>query len=524
MKKLLLFFIFAAVFGCNKDAKTKSGADSSDVEIEAGGIAFDSSSVTKFDDKALAAFYRKLDFHTFWVDSIKRGKVISVLSNAEIDGLDPKDYFVSKIKGYEKKYGTLSEDDHLTYDFLLTQSLRKYIIHISAGKLNPYHLYGNWDLRRFDVDVNKLIFDGTSGDSLQKTIARAEPQHIVYKRLKKALAYIDTFGKDTLKQIVITQKIRRNDSSQAVLRIKRRLMFWHDLQKSDSITPIYDRKTANAMKKFQLRHGLTPDGVIGTSTVTALNMTKIQRRQQVVANLERWRWFPHEMGRQYVIVNIPAYRLHVVKNGDTVDTRRIVVGKEKRRTPVLTSTFSDIILNPTWTVPPTIIKEDLGPDAAKDTNYFRNRRLTIYNSKGVVVPASKWNPEKPNNYRYVQDPGDDNSLGNVKFNFRNRFTVYLHDTNHRDYFSLNYRSLSSGCVRVQDPLPLAAYLINDSIRWNFDKINEVVATKETTYIKLRNRTNVHQLYWTAWMNKRGELEFRADIYNLDAELYQKLRQ
>jgi len=525
MRKITVFlFILLSAAGCKKDPDAKLKDEKPVVRHEAGSVAFDSSKVIELGDKQLIAFYRDQNFHTFWIGGAKRKKVVELLAEAESYGLDPGDYYLDKIKGYERKFRDLSDDDRLTYDFLLTQSVRKFMIHVSCGKLNPYHIYANWDLPQPNFNVNKILAQAVSGDSLKKVIARIEPDHVVYKRLKKALAYIDSFGKDTLKQIIFTQKIKRGDSSATVAHIKRRLMFWGDLEKSDSITAWYDRKAANAMKKFQLRHGLIPDGVVGAGTVSALNFTKIRRRQQIVVNLERWRWFPHEMGRQYVIVNIPDYRLRVIKNGDTVDTRRVVVGKEKRRTPILSSVFSDVILNPTWTVPPTIIKEDLGPDAAKDTNYFRNRRLKIFNSKGIEIPASKWNPAKPNNYRYVQDPGDDNSLGNVKFNFRNRFTVYLHDTNHRDYFSRNYRSLSSGCVRVQNPLPLAAYLINDSIRWNLDKINEVVATKETTYIKLRVKTRIHQLYWTAWMNKRGELEFREDIYNYDDDLYNRLRQ
>ncbi|RZJ71405.1 L,D-transpeptidase family protein [Flavobacterium sp.] len=524
MRKLVLFIVLGFfVSGCNKDPKATKDERPKE-KGEPGSVAFDSTEVVKLGDKQLTAFYRSQDFHTFWVTSEKRKKTEAVLETAETYGLDPKDYYLEKIRKYEKKYQDLSDAEKLTYDFLLTQSVRKFMIHVSSGKLNPYHIYPNWDLAQPSFNVNKTLTDAISGDSLQKAIAKIEPQHLVYKRLKTALAYLDSFGKDTLRQIVFSQKIRRGDSSETVIRIKKRLQFWGDLEKSDSLTAWYDKKTANAMKKFQLRHGLVPDGVVGERGITALNFTKIQRRQQIIVNLERWRWFPHEMGKQYVIVNIPDYRLRVIKNNDTVDTRKIVVGKEKRKTPVLSSAFTDIILNPTWTLPPTIIKEDLGPDAAKDTNYFRNRRLTIYNSKGQIVPASKWNSAKPNNYRYVQDPGDDNSLGNVKFNFRNRFTVYLHDTNHRDYFSRNYRSLSSGCVRVENPLPLAAYLIADSVRWNIDKINEVVATKETTYIKLRQKTRVHQLYWTAWMNKRGELEFREDIYNYDADLFKRLRQ
>jgi murein L,D-transpeptidase YcbB/YkuD len=198
------------------------------------------------------------------------------------------------------------------------------------------------------------------------------------------------------------------------------------------------------------------------------------------------------------------------------------VGVLTRKTAVLSSTFNTIILNPTWTVPPTILEEDLLPAATKKRGYFASKNITIYDKKNNIVSAWHWNPEKYKNYRYVQTPGDNNSLGNVKFNFINRYSVYLHDTNHRDYFSKSSRSLSSGCVRVENPLPLAQYMLQDRY-WTMERICEVIATKKTTTIPLKEKIDIHQLYWTAWMNRDGNMEFRQDIYNLDDELYEKLR-
>jgi len=228
------------------------------------------------------------------------------------------------------------------------------------------------------------------------------------------------------------------------------------------------------------------------------------------------------MGDHYIIVNIPAFELRIVKDGDTIERKRVVVGKEKRRTPVLSSTFSNIVFNPTWTVPPTILKEDLTPSATSNRSYFATHNITIYDYKGNVVSPEKWNPEKAKGYRYVQVPGNSNSLGNVKFNFPNHYTVYLHDTNHRDYFVKNYRSLSSGCVRVEDPLPMAAYMLDDEKNWSLEKIHELIESKKTTSINLKQKIKLHQLYWTASMTDKGELDFRADIYNLDRDLYKKL--
>jgi murein L,D-transpeptidase YcbB/YkuD len=213
----------------------------------------------------------------------------------------------------------------------------------------------------------------------------------------------------------------------------------------------------------------------------------------------------------------------VLENGkDTVQTYRVVVGKPERRTPVLESKITDVVFNPTWTVPPTIIKEDLTPAATKDRTYFAYHNMKIYKD-GSEVLAEAWNPLEADKYRYVQGPGDDNALGRVKFNFRNNFSVYIHDTNHRNLFSGRYRALSSGCVRVQDPFKLAEYVLNsEDGNWDNGKIKEMVDAKETENVYIQKSIRVHQLYWTAWMDKGG-LQFRDDIYSLDKILYDKLK-
>jgi L,D-transpeptidase YcbB len=368
-----------------------------------------------------------------------------------------------------------------------------------------------------------LLSSGIQGDSIAAVFESVKPKHVIYQSLRNALQKIAHYPKDTIKPITFVEKIVRNDTNTSLPSIKRKLIIFKDLAPQDTMTKIYDRQTVNAMKNFQRRHGLAPDGVIGKGTIDALNLTVERRKHQIIANLERWRWFPRDMGDHYIIVNIPGYYLRVIKDNDTIERKRIVVGKAERKTPILSSTFNNIVFNPTWTVPPTIIREDLVPDATTNRSYFANRNITIYNSKGQVVDPQKWNPKNPGAYRYVQSPGSNNSLGVVKFNFPNHYTVYLHDTNHRDYFVRHSRSLSSGCVRVEDPLPLAQYMLNDSIRWSRAKIDTLVATKKTTTINLKQKIRLHQLYWTAWMEKNGDLEFRPDIYSLDEDLYQKLR-
>lgn len=524
MYKYWIVIVSLVLLGCKKEPSVAPQETKAiDLKRDEKSIAFDSTVVTKKNDATLTAFYRSYGFGTVWITPAERKKITELLLASTQEGLFPDDYNVKKIEKLEAKVNSLSDQEMIAYDFLLTAAIQKYIWHLSNGKLNPKNIYRDWDLNKNPVNINALLKGGIEGDSLPKALESIKPKHIIYQSLKTALAELEKYPKDTVKPMVFTEKIVRGDTSPILPGIKRRLMIWKDLAPQDSITNIYDRKTWKAVRNFQRRHGLSTDGVIGKSTVDALNFSVIRRKQQVMANLERWRWFPRDFGDHYVIINIPGYYLRVIKDKDTIERKRIVVGKSERKTPILSSTFNNIVFNPTWTVPPTIIREDLVPDATNNRSYFANRSITIYNSKGQVVDPQKWNPKNPRAYRYVQAPGYYNSLGVVKFNFPNHYTVYLHDTNHRDYFGKQYRSLSSGCVRVEDPLPLAEYMLNDSIKWNRAKIDTLVATKKTTTINLKQKIRLHQLYWTAWKERNGDLEFRPDIYNLDEDLYQKLR-
>jgi murein L,D-transpeptidase YcbB/YkuD len=214
-----------------------------------------------------------------------------------------------------------------------------------------------------------------------------------------------------------------------------------------------------------------------------------------------------------------------VSHEDTIATHKVIVGTAKRSTPILSSKLSNFVFNPTWTIPPTIIKEDLQPNAATNSNYFAARKLIIYDAKGNKVSPKQWNPNKATNYRYVQEPGYNNSLGLVKFNFPNHHLVYLHDTNHRSYFLKTNRALSSGCVRVENPLELAALILNQDYPKRNAKewIASLIKNKKTKSISVKSTIPIYLFYWTSWI-EGTQLQFRPDIYLLDKELAEKLRQ
>jgi len=240
--------------------------------------------------------------------------------------------------------------------------------------------------------------------------------------------------------------------------------------------------------------------------------------------MERWKWFPEDFGESYIFINIPEYTLHFVFENDTLETKRIVVGKPSRKTPILTSKINNLVFNPTWTVPPTILKEDLVPSATKNISYFTRNRITILDNKRDTIKPKDWDAENYKRYRYVQRPGRNNSLGLVKFNFPNKHMVYLHDTNHREYFSRSYRALSSGCVRIEEPLPFAKTILmaDDEEKWKESEIDTIIKYSKTKVVPIKINVKVFMLYYTCWVNKK-QIIYCPDIYNLDEKLYEKLR-
>nr|WP_314896314.1 L,D-transpeptidase family protein [uncultured Flavobacterium sp.] len=527
MNKLFLILLLCIVTSCKREelkseVVLKNEAPKPRIQPECKSIKIGSTLLISFNDKALTDFYKSTKYRTVWQSEENRKIILAELLKSDEEGLNPEDYKVKALSNFEKKSATLNDSDLAKYDVLLTASFQKYISHLTNGTLNPRKLYKNWDLRENYIDLNETMTHLLDSDSLTDKIEQLKPNHIVYKRLKKALKLINTLPKDNFKPIKITEKITPNDTNPSIVDIKKRLIYWKELQPKDSLTPVYDEETVIAIKKFQVRHGLGPNAIIDEGTIASLNFSKQQRIHQIIVNLERWKWYPKEMGKEYIIINIPDYRLTLVKDKDTLRTHRVIVGRAKRKTPILSSKLTQVVFNPTWTVPPTILREDVIPAILKSRSYLTNSNIKVYDSNGRIVSPYEWQLSLAKTYRYVQSPGTFNSLGMVKIIFPNRFSVYLHDTNHRDYFDKIDRSLSSGCVRVDNPLELTEYLLDDAVNWNLEKITKILQSEKTKFIKIKKEVSFHLLYWTAW-SENNKLIFRDDIYALDANLYNKLR-
>lgn len=246
-------------------------------------------------------------------------------------------------------------------------------------------------------------------------------------------------------------------------------------------------------------------------------------RKKVIVNMERARWLPDSFGDYYVWVNIPEEKLQLVENGTLTAEHKVIIGKIDRKTPILSSVFNNLIINPTWTIPPTILKNDVVPKATANREYFINNRIRIINkSTGKEISAEEWNPASYTSYRYVQASGSLNALGLIKFNFPNDHMVYLHDTNNKSLFGRNDRALSSGCVRVENPFELAERILqiegNPMTRVDLDTL---VARQKMKTIPLKKIVNIHQTYLTAYV-KNGQLRTFKDVYDLDDRFYKRL--
>ena len=288
---------------------------------------------------------------------------------------------------------------------------------------------------------------------------------------------------------------------------------------------VYDKNLEAAVKTFQRRHGLAPDGTVGPRTRAALNVSAAERVDQIVANLERLRWLPEDLGERYVWINIPDYTLRVEDRGTTVLEMPVIVGKSSWQTPMFSSEIQHLVFNPPWNVPPRIAAEELIPRARADEGYFAAQGISVRGGTRVASAGSGVSDgggmvTTPRRLR--QAPGPKNPLGRVKFNMPNPFGVYLHDTPNKDKFRLGARSLSHGCVRVGNAPALAAALLGDMPEWSEARRKGALSTWSTRAVNLRSPIPVHLVYATAWRGADGDVQFREDIYDSDAQLARDL--
>jgi murein L,D-transpeptidase YcbB/YkuD len=299
--------------------------------------------------------------------------------------------------------------------------------------------------------------------------------------------------------------------------LRRRLMASGDLDKAAGLSPVFDAYVEAGVRRFQARHGIGESGVVNAETVAELNVPADTRLRQLETNLIRLRSFSGNLGDRYVMANIPAAMVETVENGVVFSHHVAGVGKIDRQSPVMQTKATDINFNPFWTVPASIIRKDLIPKMQADPNYLSDNHIRVINKEGQEVPPSSinWNSMDAVNYKFREDPGENNSLGVVRINIANPYGVYMHDTSTKGVFGDDFRFVSSGCIRLQNVRDYVAWLLKDTPGWDREHIDAAIRSGDRIDVKLAQPVPVYWVYITAWAAPDGVVQFRPDIYRRD---------
>jgi L,D-transpeptidase YcbB len=458
---------------------------------------------------------------------------------ADAEGLLPRNYHLERI---ESSLGDIRQAQArnerpetgkiVELELLLSDAYLVYAAHLLNGRVNPETLHAEeWTIYPTRFNLARHLSTALSGGDVEGSLKGLLPAQQGYGRLKTALiVYRGLAERGGWPVIPGDGRLEKGMKSDRVPVLRSRLKVTGEMPAAvDGTSDLFDEAVEEAVKKFQLSHGLLDDGIIGTRTLRALNVPVEKRIRQIELNLERWRWLPQNLGNPYIMVNIAGYGLEVVENESPVLTMKIVVGTAYQKTPVFSGKMSYIEMNPYWNVPHSIATEETLEKIRKDPNFLTKENmkvLTAGQNGEAVNPASvDWLALSENNfpYRLRQEPGPRNPLGRIKFMFPNKHSVYLHDTSDPQLFRKERREFSHGCIRIEKPMEMAAFVMKGSKEWPIEKIKAVLKTKETTVANLPRPIPVHILYFTAWGNGDGTTHFLEDIYRRDERLDRALQ-
>ena len=331
------------------------------------------------------------------------------------------------------------------------------------------------------------------------------------------MQYNDIVARGGWPMVPPEQKLRVGSRGPAVATLRQRLIISGDLDAQFGVNDAFDTYVDAAVKRFQARHGIPVDGIIGESTFAALNVPAAVRLNQLSTNLARLKKSTQSLPQRFIMVNIPAAQVEAVENGVVSSRHTAIVGKIDRPSPLVNSKIHEINFNPFWTVPASIIRKDLIPQMQKNPNYVTDYKIRIYDPQGTELNTANinWNSDEATRYMFRQDPGDFNSMGNVKINFASPEGVYMHDTPGKLLFNNEFRFESSGCVRIQGVRDLVKWILRDTPSWDPATIDQMFVNGQRIDAKVAQPVQLYWVYITAWANVDGVVHFRNDIYGLD---------
>ena len=478
--------------------------------------------------------YENNNYSPVWQEQERIDALIDMVGRAEEEGLLPRDYHHETLLTLRRSKSR-KEADIADFDMLLTDSLMRYLYHRYFGKANPSDLDSDWNLsRRLDHDPLKLIVDTMSAADMQQHIVEVLDWGPYYQQMKMLLEdYRARAAREGggYPAVPSGQTLRKGMRDPRIALLRKRMQASNHLTTAGTDDPEYfDAELERAVMRFQSEAEIDVDGAVGAGTLAALNVSLQSRIDQIRVNMERARWILRDIRGidDFVVVNIADFKTMLVRNGDLSWETRSQVGRTYRKTPIFRSDMKYAQFNPTWTVPPGILRRDILPKLKADAQGYlaeKNMKLVDSATGKETDPATiDWAAATPRNFRYqvVQRPGPDNALGQAKFIFPNPHFVFLHDTNHREHFDDDVRTFSSGCIRIQYPLEFARLVLNDD-QWDDAAIQNVIDSKQTKTVYLKEPLPVLVLYWTVNpITEKGTPEFLADVYDRDDRVLRAL--
>jgi murein L,D-transpeptidase YcbB/YkuD len=538
----VLFVVFgfglAGIFsGCSKPEYSKV-IDTVACPVKSAALKADIA-VKYFKQKVVhktQRYYKATGYQKAWLDQKKPNKHFKAFVNEVMEsyryGINPDDY---NIRDLEKAVDSLYRDKKRTDDMLsqldirITTSFFLFTTHLLEGRIRTVGA-GDfiWKKELPDEDDVNMLAGIHSANDLRQEIDKLHPDDPQYEKLRQALKfYKDRALADNFKPITIKGSIKPGEKEHAIVMIRKKLQltdFKGDPMPIDSLT--YDKDLVEAVKHFQKRHGLTPDGVIDQETISVINIPMKHYAEVIALNLERLRWHPRvSTDGDQIIVNVPEYMVRVYRNNKVTLEMKAILGSEFNATPIFNDTLKYIVFSPTWNVPKSILEEEFLPNLQANAEYYSEDFTFSKNGEEIDPAEEDWNDDDLNieQYQAVQKPGNLNALGNVKFVMPNNFNIYLHDTPADRLFKKQERALSHGCIRLEKPVELAKYLLSDNNKWDKHKIQEAMLEEEPQTVHLKKPYPVRIIYRTAWAGDDGLLNFRKDIYGHDERQLSQLR-
>jgi L,D-transpeptidase YcbB len=468
-------------------------------------------------------FYGQRHFEPIWLDEGPTGavafsasarKILKLFENAAAEGLRPADYLTPDLA-----LTALDGDPAgmAALETAFSRATMRYATHIHTGRIDPQSISVSLDIKPKTIDETALLVELAGSDDPAAVLAELEPSHPEFLALKAALARLDAGDVDRPVAIPDGAVLKPGMSDPRIPLLRTRL----ELPADPSL--VYDEALVTALKAFQESLGLDPDGVAGPATIAALNGGAATSRDDILANMERWRWMPSDLGRFNVFVNIPEFRLAINRDNREEYTTRVVVGTTKNQTPIFSDNIRHIVVNPYWNVPSSIITGEIAPKTRANPNYIANQNMELlYN--GNVVSASQVNWSQVGSsfpFRVRQRPGPGNSLGQIKFLFPNKHDVYLHDTPSKSLFSRSSRAFSHGCVRVQNPMEFADALLVDDTTVSRASLEAMFGPSER-WVNPERTIPVHIAYFTLRIAPDGSIRSFGDIYGHNAKLIEAM--